>query len=516
MFNNKNQSSFPHLILIFFIFLIIIITHSHYGIAWDENRFLSTGKYHLIKLFNAMGMQSNLADDTDKYYYFDVSIQTKSHGVLYDIAVIAITLFFKNITFETFHLIRGLLSIPAFILTGYAAYMLLGRRAAFYALLFLLVSPRFFGNLTISAIDIPTAIFFSGVIAYFLFYLRKPWRGRYSVGLALMMALLINQRLIMAYVFGVSVFVLFVRELLRQKKGWRQFLIHNTIIILGTLFFMHLTNPHLLTHPLTGLYEMVKLNAQFPFNATVLFDGAMIHASLLPWYYLPKYILITTPLFMVILFFIGVFRLLRIIKREKNTDQRIFALYVLLLFFSPIIINWIVRPVLYDAWRFFLFLTVPMVIIAVYGLEYLWNIRRSFVRKVATAIIAVGIISTTASMITLHPYEYAYFNSLVGGLKGADGRYETDYWALGNKEAMDWFNENINDPSQKYTIMAEGDPFSVSYYFKKNTRLTYSISEADYYITFTRWNKHVNVPGHVVYIVSRKNTPLVFVYKIDK
>ena len=53
----------------------------------------------------------------------------------------------------------------------------------------------------------------------------------------------------------------------------------------------------------------------------------------------------------------------------------------------------------------------------------------------------------------LHPYEYVYYNELVGGLQGAEGRFELDYWATGFREAM----ETINDVAPaKATVAVAG------------------------------------------------------------
>ena len=40
-----------------------------------------------------------------------------------------------------------------------------------------------------------------------------------------------------------------------------------------------------------------------------------------------------------------------------------------------------------------------------------------------------------AYMVQLHPYQYVYYNRLIGGLNGAYLRFETDYWALSYREA---------------------------------------------------------------------------------
>jgi hypothetical protein len=41
-----------------------------------------------------------------------------------------------------------------------------------------------------------------------------------------------------------------------------------------------------------------------------------------------------------------------------------------------------------------------------------------------------------------HPYQYVYFNPLVGGLSRASRSYETDYWGLSLREAAEWMSAN--------------------------------------------------------------------------
>lgn len=42
-----------------------------------------------------------------------------------------------------------------------------------------------------------------------------------------------------------------------------------------------------------------------------------------------------------------------------------------------------------------------------------------------------------------HPYQYMYFNELTGGVKGANGNYELDYWNQTPRAAMEWVGKNI-------------------------------------------------------------------------
>jgi hypothetical protein len=42
--------------------------------------------------------------------------------------------------------------------------------------------------------------------------------------------------------------------------------------------------------------------------------------------------------------------------------------------------------------------------------------------------------------VQLHPYEYIYYNKLVGGPQGAFRRFEMDYWATSYKQATEYLN----------------------------------------------------------------------------
>jgi hypothetical protein len=45
-------------------------------------------------------------------------------------------------------------------------------------------------------------------------------------------------------------------------------------------------------------------------------------------------------------------------------------------------------------------------------------------------------------MVQLHPYEYIYYNSLVGGTPNAFRQYEMDYWGTSFRDAMGYINQN--------------------------------------------------------------------------
>ena len=257
-----------------------------------------------------------------------------------------------------------------------------------------------------------------------------------------------------------------------------------------------------------------------------------------------------------ILFLFGSLKTITILGRsiqdgiKQQTQKNLIFFYVLALFITPFILVLILKPTLYDSWRQFLFLTIPNVILAAEGLHLLladkklmisnyknipdylldkknWGLRL-FGKGIVGMVVLSSMFYTAVQMIRLHPYEYLYYNSLTGGLKGTYGKYETDYWGLGYKEAVVWFNKNVNKLDESYKIFVEGDPLSSSYYFKPNMSLTTDPLTADYIFTFTRWNFHTRHQGKTIYSVNslsrhqgktiytveKEGVPLIFVKQL--
>lgn len=45
--------------------------------------------------------------------------------------------------------------------------------------------------------------------------------------------------------------------------------------------------------------------------------------------------------------------------------------------------------------------------------------------------------------VKFHPYQIVYFNELTGGVRGAKGNFDLDYWGQSLKEAAEWINANL-------------------------------------------------------------------------
>jgi hypothetical protein len=54
----------------------------------------------------------------------------------------------------------------------------------------------------------------------------------------------------------------------------------------------------------------------------------------------------------------------------------------------------------------------------------------------ALAVMAACFVMDAVTLVRLHPYEYLFYNPLVGGIEGASRRYDLDYWFASMPEAL--------------------------------------------------------------------------------
>lgn len=196
--------------------------------------------------------------------------------------------------------------------------------------------------------------------------------------------------------------------------------------------------PRLWDAPILRYLEGLGVISSFPhFPGRVLFKGELYGAEDLPASYLPVLlnIQLTEPLLLCL--YAGLCVLIwQLWRRAVRTDL---LLYIALGFIFPLLGMIVLNPTLYNNFRQALFIIPPMVILGAFALEWIFGkLTQTWVRLVLIAVLALpGIYST----VRLYPYEYVYYNSLVGGPAGAADRYELDYWRISLREMALELNE---------------------------------------------------------------------------
>jgi hypothetical protein len=95
-------------------------------------------------------------------------------------------------------------------------------------------------------------------------------------------------------------------------------------------------------------------------------------------------------------------------------------------------------------------------------------------------------------MIQLHPYEYTYYNSFVGGTSGVFRSYETDYWLTCYKDATQQLDQLVRQPANLYV---HREAYIAAYYASPNLKVQElrgalkDVKRGDYILVNTRANE---------------------------
>ena len=264
--------------------------------------------------------------------------------------------------------------------------------------------------------------------------------------------------------------------------------------------------PYLWPDPPARLVESLRVMSEYPWTGKVFFDGGYYASQNLPRSYLPMLlaIQITEPVWP--LFFLS------LVLLWKN---KYLLIATLLWFVLPLAALIVSRSPLYDNFRQVIFILPPVFFVCGLGLDWLFQrLRQPVVRGVIVAALALpGILAG----IQLHPYEYIYYNSFIGGERGAQGRFELDYWATSYRAAMEYVN-SVAPANGK--IFVAGPSYIAEIYARRDLRV-YMDSDMnsqafDYAIITTRYSlDQTDLSGaQVVYTIEREGVPLTVIKKV--
>lgn len=259
-------------------------------------------------------------------------------------------------------------------------------------------------------------------------------------------------------------------------------------LVAGIVTF--LTWPYLWEGP-SRFVEVFGLMANNPTVLPVLFADTVYRAPTVPLRYIPFYMLttLTEPVWLLA----GAGFLVSVVRTRMNGELRARLLLMICWLTIPLIYVLLLRPPVYDGMRHFLFMLPPAFALAAAGMDWLFARMQSPTWRVSVA--AVALLPGLAGIWALHPYEYAYFNSLVGGTQGAFRHYETDYWLTCYKEAVERFNGTVTDPARLF-VHREAEvaaPYARSNITVLEERTERSeIAPGDYILVNTRTNEDLH------------------------
>ncbi len=233
---------------------------------------------------------------------------------------------------------------------------------------------------------------------------------------------------------GFTLYLIYFIYELYIRKPIKDIILSGLLVFIIAGFFMASTWAYTGANYIRNTAELFTNASDFtPWNNTMLFQGNFLLKYERPIQYLPIWFLLTTPLYVLG----GSFLSLLYIKKSK----------LLFITWSALVINGILyvlmNPVIYNGLRHFLYLLPILVLNTLIFMYETLNVNfvNKYIKGLMLGLVAINITLTGVTMFKLHPYEYTYFNELVGGIKGAQGRYEMDYWGASYTQAAAWLRE---------------------------------------------------------------------------
>ncbi|MGH7657492.1 MAG: ArnT family glycosyltransferase [Gemmatimonadales bacterium] len=508
-------------------------TFSDYGITWDEAGHAEYGA-EVIRWYQS-GFQDRAALGHPRY---------RNLGSLFDIppALVAKATGFD--LYEMRHLFGAFFGLLGVVFTALLAGRLAGARAGFFAALILLLNPVFYGHAPNNPKDIPFAALSVASLYYIVVAIRHMPRLppglviKLGIAIGLTLGIRIIGLTLLLYLGGAFLLWLLFQLLPARAEPLKdvtpqravpafagRFAAVAALAILTMLPWW----PSLQVNPLSHLRETLRLVWHFPWNLPVLFEGRQIPAGDLPWYYLPKSLLISLPEFYLLLLLAGlVLGILMLVRRGSHyrpydSERWIAGILLAVAVLFPAGSQILRGALVYDGWRHFLFIAPVLAVALGWILSAL--IGRSspgWLKYPVAALVAASMLLTAYEMIRLHPYQSIYYNHVFGGgVREAAQSYETDYWGSSYKEGVEWIQRHYDggDTAQSLKVASCSHQLSTTHYltepgFEYVGTFDHLREHPDLFLATTRWNCHERLDGKVVHVVSRLGAPILYVKEI--
>ncbi|MSO54915.1 MAG: hypothetical protein EXQ90_07340 [Rhodospirillales bacterium] len=435
------------LLSLLLLIVLVVATYSDYGISNDEEAQQIYGE-KLVELYLS-GFADRSAFDYENLYLY---------GGLFDMIVVGLqSLLPWADLYEVRHLLSGLIGVSGIAATWRLARLFGGPRAGFLALAFLALTAPWYGAMFNHTKDIP----FAATMAWLLYYscrfaIELPRPGRAAVaGIAIAGGAALGLRVgaILGFAYLAVATGIWAIASSRVHGLWKSTLdvtaIAWRLAVAGIAAYaiMAFFWPWAVLAPLNPIIAL-KAFSHFKHNIDTLFDGRVIKMYAVPPNYAPVYFIVRMPIFALVgLGADMLFKATDVWRRYRtghafdgHTIGHDMARFLLVAAtFFPLAYAIATKPYLYSGLRHFLFVVPPLMVLAALGFERLLVLAAERGRAVVIglgAILGVGGLSQAAEIIALHPHQYLSYNILVGGLPGAVGRWDTDYWSNIAPEAI--------------------------------------------------------------------------------
>ena len=500
------------------LLVVVALTFRVYAVSNDE--WVQHHYGELILNYYKSGFTDRALFQFDNLYLY---------GGLFDITAVALSSIVPLEVYDLRHLMTALCGLGGIAAAAALARRIAGPRAGFLATLLLATCAAWYGTMFNHTKDIPLAAAMTAA-SYFLICAarelpRPQWRHIFGFGLFTGLALGIKVLGLLLPVYaGVAVLMSLprplairgsVRHIITAALRFAPAFVLAYLIMIAAWPWAALAP----LNPLRGLFQF----AEFHYHITTWLHGQSYEMANAPRLYVPIYLAIRLPLLLLGAAIVALILVMlpRAMVRVLPAHARRETALVILMALFPLACQVIGHGPAFTGMRHFLFVVPPIAALAAIGLDaVLAALARGHIALAATAFaLVLGNAGWNAHrMVELHPYEYLYYNQLVGGLHGADRRYVMDYWVgvmpasvaqLGQFLERTEGGKKVVPPVYSVGVCGERKSFARELKVQgliHRLRWTADWNRADFFIAPTHGNCDRVLEGRTIAVITRDDT----------
>jgi hypothetical protein len=509
-------------VLVAALVVIALCTFKSYAISNDEGIQHRYGE--LIIAYYTSGFRAQDVFSFQNLYLY---------GGLFDIIAVALSHVFPIDPYDLRHILCALIGIGGIGASAATARLIAGPRAGLLAAIALSVCGAWYGSMFNHTKDIPLAAAMMGATLFLIRIARRlPSPGASDIAaFGLLTGAALGMRvfgLLLVIYAGVAIALYLPRRWLGHRARWR-FVIDSSLRLLPALLLayviMILAWPWAALAPLNPIRGLLAFS-EFQYAIRTFLAGQVYEMGDVPRLYVPIYILVRVPLLTLFGAALAMTFALapRLAGGSSQPQRRDIALVALTVLF-PLACEVICHGPAFTGLRHFLFVIPALATLAGIGLDRALTALARRGRLVASggfAVVTACFLWNAVTLVRLHPYEYLYYNTVVGGLEGASRRYDLDYWFNSMPEALSQLEAYLRrdgtlDPSRPapvYSVAVCGERLA----FEKSVTLPQlrwdfkqEWNQSEFFIAPTHMNCDSDLDGKVIGTVERLGVVIAYV-----
>jgi hypothetical protein len=418
--------------------IVALMTFRDYGLSWDDYAHAEYGD--LLLAYYASGLRDQRALSFVNLHFY---------GGGFDLLAAVAAKALPLTVYEARRLTGAALGALGLIITWRIGRRISGPRAGLLALVLLAACPLYYGHMFMNPKDSPFAVAMAlcqlGLVRALAEYPRPSVSAIALAGVGFGMAF--GSRIMGAFAalaaLASTVFIFAVEWRANGIRAaaieLRRFILALVPAALLAYGVMALLWPWSVVNPLNPFRAIGYFSHFFEAPWQELFGGVLISVPDMPRSYVPALFALKLPEIFIVLGFGGAAgALAAALRRNFDVRRRAALLAMALAALLPLALTIVLRPAMYNGIRHFLFVLPPLAVLGGIAGVFVLDVIARWSRLAAAAavlILLIGLAAPVIRMARLHPYEYAHFNALAGGMRDARKLYMLDYWGLALKQA---------------------------------------------------------------------------------